>query len=400
MKNIKLPRLAALDAVRGTAMLLVFVSHFLDEFRLADLSQSSQVSDYLTLVTRVATPTFVLVSGIILGYLYRAKGNQFPHLRIHLIDKAFFLLTIGHLLIATFTAEKSSFSYSVSVGYVTDTLGLCAIGSLLLIPHTQPTTRLWWGVGLYLVSWTHWCLGGSGSPIVEVLKGILLGPQADGTIIFYFPLLPWFGVHLIGSYLGEELGAHKSSELYGSGRKILTRLSAGLLLFIVTTKVTYTTVISMGLLTPSGCVYQFFSPYQKYPPGPTYLLFYGGLALLLISGLLFAKWVQWFQWLMRSLETVGRNSLLAFLLQYFVYYTVLHWLVTKSDLITPMMAWAFLLLSIFGQVALITLLDRYHVRRVWTVGLPRLLNHPIILSEPYPHLDSSRHSPPKHVPPA
>ncbi|MBI3356348.1 MAG: DUF1624 domain-containing protein [Nitrospirae bacterium] len=372
MKNHDSPRLAALDAARGSAMLLVFVSHFLDEYRLADLPQLSGVVEFIAVVCKVATPTFFLVSGIILGYLHRAMGNQFRDLRIHLIDKALFLLTIGHLLIASFTAAKSSFSHSVSVGYVTDTLAFCAIGSLLSIPYTRPTTRLWCGIALYLVSWTSWYFWSPGSPIVEVLKGIFLGPQVDGTIIFYFPLLPWFGVHLIGSYLGEQFSKYKSSELYGQASKILARLSAGAVLVILTVKATYKMLVRVELLTPSGALDQFVSPYAKYPPGPTYLFFFGGLALLLISALLFAKGAQWFQSPMRSVERLGRNSLLAFLLQYLVYYTVLHWLVTKTSLITPMTAWAFFLLSIFGLVALVSLLDRHHIRRVWTVGLPRL----------------------------
>ena len=130
-------RLSVLDAARGAAMLLVFASHFLDEYSLANFPQSSGVVEFIAVVCRVATPTFFLVSGIILGYLYRIMGNRFYDLRTHLIDKALFLLTIGHLLIAAFTAEKSGFSHSLSVGHVTDTLAFCAIGSLLLIPYTR-----------------------------------------------------------------------------------------------------------------------------------------------------------------------------------------------------------------------------------------------------------------------
>ena len=217
-----------------------------------------------------------------------------------------------------------------------------------------------------------------------MLKGILLGPQRDGTIIFYFPLLPWFGVHLIGSCLGEQLSKYKRSELYGQGSKILAKLSVATLLVILTVKATYWKLVNLELLAPSDTLYQLVSPFQKYPPGPTYLLFFGGMALLLISGLLFAKRAQWFQSPMRSMETLGRNSLLAFLLQYFVYYAVLHWFVTKTSLITPMIAWAYLFLSIFGLVALVTLLDRYHIRHLWTVGLSGHVQfwhqHPVVRS--------------------
>ena len=90
---------------------------------------------------------------------------------------------------------------------------------------------------------------------------------------------------------------------------------------------------------------------------------------------LLAERAQWIRLYLRLAETVGRNSLLAFLLQYFVYYTVFYMLVTKTSLITPWMAMGFLLVSLLGQVALITWLDRCNINRAWTVGLPWFVQH-------------------------
>jgi len=328
--------------------------------------------EYVLLACGVAPPTFFLVSGLVLGYLYRTKGHQFGALRLHLLDKALFLLTIGHVLFATFAAVKFGFSQSISLLYVTDTLAVCIIGSLLLFPRTGATTRLWLGLTLYLVSWTGWYVWTPDTPTLNTLKGIFLGAQDDGSTILYFPLLPWFGVHLIGGYLGEQLSQYRSGDLYWQIGKRLGTVAAASVLTALAARMIYKTLCDLELLNPTASLYRVVSPYQKYPPGPFYLLLLGGGALLVISCLLFAKRAQWFTRAMRLMETVGRNSLLAFLLQFLVYYTVFHILVAKTSLITPWIAVAFLLLSFLGLLAVITWLDRQHIHRAWTVGLPAL----------------------------
>lgn len=363
-------------------MLLVCVSHFLDIYFLADRlppverPQIGELVWFVVVACRMATPTFFLVSGMVLGYLYRTKGRQFGALRLHLLDKALFLATIGHVLIGIFTAARFGLAVSISEGYVTDTLAVCVIGSLLLFPHTTATTRLWLGLILYLVSWTGWCYWHPDAPILNTLQDIFLGPDEDGTTIFFFPLLPWFGVHLIGGYLGERFSQYnKSGDLYGQIGKRLGTLAAATVLAALAIKLIYMILANLDLLTPTADLYRFVSPWQKYPPGPLYLLLLGGGALFVISGVLLAERAHWIRRYLRLAEIVGRNSLLAFLLQYFVYYTVFYVLVTKTSLITPGMAAGFLLVSLLGQVALITWLDRCNVNRAWTVGLPWLVQH-------------------------
>lgn len=379
INNTTSARLTGFDAARGTAMLLVCVSHFLDMYFLAERlppaerPQIGELVGYVVLACRMATPTFFLVSGLVLGYLYRTKGSQFGALRLHLLDKALFLATIGHVLIAIFTAARSGLSLSISEGYVTDTLAVCVIGSLLLLPRTAATTRLWLGLALYLVSWTGWYFWHPDAPPLNTLKCIFLGPQEDGTTIFYFPLLPWFGVHLIGGYLGEHFSQYRSDDLYWQISKRLGTLAATAVLAALATKIIYTTLADLALFTPTASLLRFVSFWQKHPPGPLYLLLLGGGALFIISGLLFAERAQWIRCYLRLAETVGRNSLLAFLLQYFVYYTVFYMLVTQTSLITPWMAVGFLLVSLLGQLAVIAWLDRCHINHAWTVGLPRLV---------------------------
>jgi hypothetical protein len=61
------------------------------------------------------------------------------------------------------------------------------------------------------------------------------------------------------------------------------------------------------------------SPKQKFPPGPAYLLLYGGLSLAGLGGLLRAGQAGRLGWLSRPASLLGRHSLTAYLLQFYVY---------------------------------------------------------------------------------
>lgn len=354
-------------------MLVVCISHFLDEVTLSHLSVSHGLIERLAAVCRIATPTFFLVSGILVGYLYRTMGDRFDALRLHVLDKALFLLTAGHLFIAVATAGKSSLLQALGVGYVTDTLALCAMVSVLFIPRLSSTRRLYGGLALYGTCWLAWYFWKPTTPLLAALQGVLLGPQPDGTEIFFFPILPWVGIHLLGGCLGERLGCYSPGELYVCASKELVRLAACAFFVAAVVRTGYELALRFSPVPISATLYQFASPYQKYPPGPAYLLFFGGLALLLIAGMLYGTHRRWCHSCMRIAEIVGRNSLLAFLLQYVVYYAGLHWVVTKTNLLTPVTAVLFLVLSLWALVEIIERLDRHDVQRWWTVGLPAVL---------------------------
>src|SRR5512135_1735050 len=90
-------RIHAIDAARGTAMLFVFLSHFAlvyiwrsGEIRLATLMYD---------VAMIASPTFMLISGIMLGYLYRTHPDDFARIRVNYLYRGLFLLTVGRLII-------------------------------------------------------------------------------------------------------------------------------------------------------------------------------------------------------------------------------------------------------------------------------------------------------------
>src|SRR5512141_2476149 len=62
-------RLTAIDATRGTAMIAVFLSHFAFIYFHNDYGIYGFVPK-LYIIAQIASPTFVLISGIMLGFLY------------------------------------------------------------------------------------------------------------------------------------------------------------------------------------------------------------------------------------------------------------------------------------------------------------------------------------------
>jgi hypothetical protein len=80
-------------------------------------------------------------------------------------------------------------------------------------------------------------------------------------------------------------------------------------------------------------IYELTTPFDKLPPGPTYLLFYGGIASVLVGGLILAIERGWWARLLASVAVVGRASLLVFLLQWFVYWLLVPLLPVPSRLV-------------------------------------------------------------------
>src|SRR5579884_3608187 len=96
-------RIGSFDVARGAAMLFVCLSHcamsYFDFWRPsrphAPLEALGQIA---TTVSFVATPTFLLLSGIVIGYLWRINPTSLSGLKRKLFDRGVFLLIVGHLL--------------------------------------------------------------------------------------------------------------------------------------------------------------------------------------------------------------------------------------------------------------------------------------------------------------
>lgn len=314
-------RMEAVDAARGTAMLLVFFAHFSDAFFRPFVG--SEHHHPLLLITRMASPAFMCISGLMLGILHHAKRDRFGPLRDRLIDRGLFLVLVGHpLLTVAMIWISPTWSEAVRVLFITDTIGFCLIVGSLLIARLGPGARLLIGAGLLFTAWVllmFWMPDSEGP--AWWAKVVLIGVWRPEGLTYNFPPLPWLALYLMASALGGTF-----ARLYeeGNRRRLqimvlstgLAAMSIGFLLKrvfahsaeLVSSASFADHLVSLGSLT------------QKMPPSPAYLAFYAGAALVMLSFLLAFEQTTVGQMFIRWAALFGRTSLACFVAQFYVYY--------------------------------------------------------------------------------
>lgn len=316
-------RIHALDAVRGAAMLFVCLVHFSQIYFLAD--PSSTTSTVLGTLGKIASPTFVILSGVLLGLLYHSKRLSFERIRDLFIDRAILLLTVGHLLIAiAFFVRFRSWEMVFGINYVTDLLAVCMIFGVATIRGTRPVERLVASMGIYALAML---LLAAWHPVArdwQVLHDRLVGSMHMNTRSDGFALLPWLAVYYASSALGEWMGrALQAGERLKLERVTLT-LGIGGILFAVLAKLAWWSLDGAALADPSGILAVLSSPWRKQPPSPVYLLFFGGLGLTMAAMVFTIERRQLLTKATAALSLLGRNSLFVFIVQFHVYFVVFY----------------------------------------------------------------------------
>ena len=104
----------------------------------------------------------------------------------------------------------------------------------------------------------------------------------------------------------------------------------------------------------------------KWPPAPGYLLFYGGLGVSVLALCLLAEQRQTVMRMRTFAAVLGQNSLVMFVIQAAVYYTVLH---LVRPYLPAVSAWPlYMALSIGIVIAPALVWHRFGYRRFLTVG--------------------------------
>src|SRR4051812_6769069 len=134
-------RVQAIDIARGVAMLLVCVSHFVSTQVVARGNRLT--AELLTVAAGIASPTFVFMSGAILGIAYAGRESDFRRFRLKLVDRALFLLTIGHLLLMgsrwhSLPDHRELFSLT----FITDASAVSILVVAYLVPVIDARARL------------------------------------------------------------------------------------------------------------------------------------------------------------------------------------------------------------------------------------------------------------------
>jgi uncharacterized membrane protein len=350
-------RVEALDAARGAAMVLVCVSHFANAYLLP--AGADRQANWMTAIAMIATPTFILVSGVLMGYLsavYRAGPDAY---RTKLIDRGLFLLIIGHLwLTMTAVLRSGGILSPLKHEFITDVIGVALVIMVPIVANTPSRLRLQAGLSLAVLAYML-SLGWHHTSGWSELIGWTDGPT--------FPLLPWLGVYAAGTALGTRVLPLLRAGREREAGRMLARMGIAAVALAVVLRVvlrtqmpTHNTLLTLlNMLT---------TPWEKVPPSPGYLLFFGGLGLLLAGSLLAAPPALHRWRVVRALTLLGRNSLCAYLVQNFVYFVLVYGLALPYH---P--AWPLLFVATVGIVFVVAWRwDVARGNRFLTVGYPSM----------------------------
>jgi uncharacterized membrane protein len=364
-------RLLPVDAVRGIAMFFIGVSHI--SFYL--IYDSGTLASHARAIGYVATPNFLLMSGLACGYQLAHAPATATALRI--VDRGLFALLVGHLLVT------ASLVYMVPPGTAFEHIVITdSIGALLclapLLKHTPARTLLWLGAAVYVLCTTFALAWHPTSP-AGIVGGALLLAINDGDmpdIGWTSPTLPYLGIFLVGVGLGKLMHASRR----GGGFELLSkRLAvAGSLAILAAMGVN----IGRHFLKPfleshatpknwADVVLTTLNVRHDMPPTLAYALFYGGIGIALVGflGLLprrpeDSRLVRWAQ----VAAVVGRASFVSYIVQQWVIDFIPEWMGFDSWL-TPLTCPVYLLASTIIMYWIARVWGQWRGNRYMTLGL-------------------------------
>ena len=350
-------------------MLFVCASHFSAAYFERLRGQGIQAS-WLEHVALIASPTFVTISGLLLGFLARARPRDAADLRAKLIDRGLFMLTVGHVGIAVAHVPiAGGVGAAFQWGFITDVIAVGLLVGPVLVDRVPPGRRLALAGALYGFAWLVVATWHPTSAGLERVKEYLFGPShfLDGQprLVFdCFPLVPWLAVYVAATVLGEHLGRRTATGRGNAMIPTLARVTAGCILVALLIKGIPLLLKSAGLVSTSVLVWTLGWPFQKQPPSPAYLGVYAGLGLVLLCGLLAVDARPALRRWLTVPAALGRASLVMFIAQYFLYFSLLAW---WNPPYTPL--WPLLLLaSLVVMIGVGMLWARFGRNDVFSVG--------------------------------
>jgi hypothetical protein len=136
--------------------------------------------------------------------------------------------------------------------------------------------------------------------------------------------------------LGEKIGKYHSENNLEAARELIRSISlwmvglAVLLWFVSKT-------LKMGGVGPRTMspVWATFYPFQKLPPGPVYILFFGGVGLWIMYALFRLPDGQASRKCIEFTALIGQTSFFVFVVQYYVYYVLIYCSHLKISILWP-----------------------------------------------------------------
>jgi uncharacterized membrane protein len=327
-------------------MAFVCLSHF--TWAAAQSRGQSRLFGSLMTLSMIASPTFLLVSGITLGYIHRQMPGTYAHFRMKLRERGILLLTLAHwAMVPSFFYMAPASHEALRVLPITDTIGVCLLVGPSLTQRLTRSMRLVLATSLLILTWVVIIGSPSGGSASRIVGGALFGTLKQPWWFYSFPVVPWFGVYLVGTVIGEKISFRVQAERRDFSWTFIKwagGLTAGLLLL-------ESSAAALATLQPHwtalvGIIATLANPFLKYPPTPGYLLTFSAAGLVMAA--LTAKLVESgrMRWLTSRASEVGRSSLPIFVVQSYLYYFI------ELHVLPPRQLWPLYFLATLGVVYL------------------------------------------------
>lgn len=276
-----MPRLAAIDILRGLMIVLMVLDHVRDFFGLNTMHDPTDPDTswpllYLTRwITHLCAPTFVALAGASI-YLQREAGKVGT-------DLTRFLLTRGAWLILL---EVSIVSFGFNFGrpffflQVIWAIGAAMIGMSLVARFPSSIVL---ALGVAIVVLCPWAVTASkgAEGVGAIARTLLLAPGFLPKIpnLTMYPALPWFAIMCLGFGLGPVFKIAPMKR---------TRVVAALSVTLLAVFILLRALNGFGDPSPwmarneTGRTLMAFFDVSKYPPSPDYVLVTLGVSLALL----------------------------------------------------------------------------------------------------------------------
>jgi uncharacterized membrane protein len=323
-------RLQEIDAVRGTAMIAVCLSHFI--FVNPSYIGNSMTLQTFRIIVRFASPAFMIISGMMLGYLYKNNIEKWDVVKEKLIDRGLFLLSIGHLFMMSGHIMVSQGFYSLlKWEFITDNIGINIIIGCIIMTKLRDNLILALSIIILFSNYLILLNWFPGLNSLDILKEAIIGSLQPSHFNWIFPFLPWLGIYLFGIYIGRILT--KKINLYGRENiaKFFISWSLGLMISAMAVKGTMKFLFHIsGDGWNLGCVT------CRNPASIGFFIFFGSITFALLF--MFFKFGNHnpLKIYIRYASMLGRNSFMIFVIQYYIYYTILFKLKLSYSLLWPL----------------------------------------------------------------
>ena len=346
-------------------MVFVCVSHVRYHFH----DSAPALYSLLTNVTRLATPTFLLLSGFVAAYVL-SSGKRAA--RINLIDRGLFVLFAGHLLLNWVELSRISFQeWMFARVTVTDAI---AISLLIAALATRLSAALLATVGATFVvaSWPIAMLWEPASPAARYIGITLFNVHSEASSLADSAVVPYVGLFLIGMSLSRSCSEQLAARDYAAVARKLARVAVIAVASVLASILMWYLLKPMLLENLSPTTLDLarltLDPRSKLPPSPAYFAFYGGGGLLIAAICLIARPAFLVRPVVDWAATLGRASLMCFVVQ--------DWLLVLTPALLgftklqSMTFWtAYLIVALIVLHALATRWDRARANRFLTIGL-------------------------------